>query len=146
MTAALEGGEWLAARPGRTLPQGKTWYPLYRRLGGPQGWSGRAKNLVPTRIISRTVQPAVSRYTDWATRPTDLLRCRLKTHDRLRTHYYIFKFILAYCLLGVSLQVSPDLSNRSQRFSPPRTMCAVLISVIFGSSMADVWPGSNWRF
>jgi len=25
-------------------------------------------------------------------------------------------------------------------------MCAVLISVIFYSSMADGWPGSNWRF
>ena len=24
MTAALEGSEWLAARPGRTLPPGKT--------------------------------------------------------------------------------------------------------------------------
>jgi len=28
MTAALEGGEWSAARPGRTLPLGKTRYPL----------------------------------------------------------------------------------------------------------------------
>jgi len=36
MTAALEGGEWSAARPGRTLPPGKTRQPLYRRLGGPQ--------------------------------------------------------------------------------------------------------------
>jgi len=36
ITAALEGGEWSAARPGRTLPPGKTRYPLYRRLGGPQ--------------------------------------------------------------------------------------------------------------
>jgi len=35
MTAALEGGEWSAARPGHTLPQGKTWGSLYRRLGGP---------------------------------------------------------------------------------------------------------------
>jgi len=34
MTAALEGGEWSAARTGRTLPPGKTWYPLYRKLGG----------------------------------------------------------------------------------------------------------------
>ena len=33
MTAALEGGEWSAARPGRTLPPGKTRYPFYRRLG-----------------------------------------------------------------------------------------------------------------
>jgi len=37
MTAALEEGEWSAAGPGRTLPPGKTRYPLYRRLGGPQG-------------------------------------------------------------------------------------------------------------
>jgi len=57
MTAALEGGEWSTARPGRTLPPGKTRYPLYRRLGGPQGRSGRAENLVPTDIRSRTVQP-----------------------------------------------------------------------------------------
>jgi len=57
MTTALEGGEWSAARPGRTLLPGKTRYPLYRRLGGPQGRSGRAENLVPTGIRSRTVKP-----------------------------------------------------------------------------------------
>ena len=57
MTAALEGGEWSAARPSRTLPPGKTRYPFGRRLGEPQGRSGRAENLVPTRIRSRTVQP-----------------------------------------------------------------------------------------
>ena len=51
MTAALEGGEWSAARPGRTLPPGKTRYPFYRRLGGPQGRSGRAENLVPAGMI-----------------------------------------------------------------------------------------------
>ena len=50
-------GEWSAARPGRTSPPGKTRYPLYRRLGGPQGRSGLAVNLVPTGIRSRTVQP-----------------------------------------------------------------------------------------
>ena len=47
---ALEGGEWSALRIGRTLPQGKTRYPFYRWLGGPQGRSGRAENLVPTGI------------------------------------------------------------------------------------------------
>ena len=64
MTAALEGSEWSAARPGRTLPPGKTRYPFYRRLGGPQGRSGQAENLVPTGIRSQTMQPVVSRYTD----------------------------------------------------------------------------------
>ena len=57
MTAALEGGEWSAARPGRNLPPGKTRYPLYRRLGGPQGRSGRAENLYPSGFDPRTVQP-----------------------------------------------------------------------------------------
>jgi len=49
-------------------PRGKTRYPLYRRLGGPQGRSGRAEILVSIGIRSRTIQPVVSRYTDWATR------------------------------------------------------------------------------
>jgi len=72
MTAALEGGEWSAARPGRTFPPGKTRYPFYRRLGGPQGRAGQAENLVPTGIRSRTFQPVVSRYTDWTTGPTNV--------------------------------------------------------------------------
>ena len=57
MTAALEGGEWSAARPGRALPPGKTLYPLYRRLGGPQGRSGQAENHAPPGFDPRTVQP-----------------------------------------------------------------------------------------
>ena len=73
MTTALEGVEWSAARPGRTLPPGKTRYPFYRRMCGPQGRFGRAKNLVPTGILSRTVQPLVSHYTDWATGPIFIL-------------------------------------------------------------------------
>ena len=53
----IRRAEWSAARPARTLPPGKTRYPFYRRLGGPHGRSGRAENLVPTGIRSRTVQP-----------------------------------------------------------------------------------------
>ena len=64
MTAALEGGEWSAARPGRTLPPGNIRYPFYRSLGGPQGRYGLVENLVPTWIRSRIVQPVVGRYTD----------------------------------------------------------------------------------
>ena len=49
------------------LPPGKTRCPLYRRLGGPQGWSGRVRKISPpTGIRSWTVQPVASRYTDWA--------------------------------------------------------------------------------
>jgi hypothetical protein len=70
MTSALERGELSGARPGRTLPPEKDPVPIVQRLGGPQDRSGLVENLVPTGIRSRTVQPLVSRYTDWATRPT----------------------------------------------------------------------------
>ena len=42
MTAALEGGEWSAARPGRSLPPGKARYQLYRKaeLAPSQFWKG----------------------------------------------------------------------------------------------------------
>jgi len=64
MTAAVEGGEWSAARPGRTITPGKNRYQFYKRMGGPQDRSERAENLVPTGIRPQTAQPVVSRYTN----------------------------------------------------------------------------------
>jgi hypothetical protein len=47
-----------------------TRYPLYRRLGGPQGRFGRVRDISPSQDFDpRTVQTVVSHYTDWATRP-----------------------------------------------------------------------------
>ena len=47
------------------LPLGNTRYPLYRRLGGPQGRSGRVRKISPPPVFDpRTVQPVASRYTD----------------------------------------------------------------------------------
>ena len=41
--------------------------PLYRRPGGPQGRSGRERKIsTPIKFDPRTVQPAASCYTDWA--------------------------------------------------------------------------------
>ena len=52
--------------PAALLP-GKTRYPLYRRLGGPQGRSGRVQKILPIPGFDpRTVQHVASRYTDWA--------------------------------------------------------------------------------
>ena len=51
----------VTARPGRALPPGKTRYPLYRRLDGPQGRSGRAENLAPSGFDARTALSIVSR-------------------------------------------------------------------------------------
>ena len=49
------------------LPPGKTRYSLYRRLGRPQGRSGRVwKISPPPEFGPLTVQPLASHYTDWA--------------------------------------------------------------------------------
>jgi len=42
MTPALEGGEWSAARPGRTLPPGKDPVPIAQEAGWAPGlvWTG----------------------------------------------------------------------------------------------------------
>jgi len=58
LTSTLEGGEGSTLRPGRNLPPGKTWYPLHRRLGGPQGRSGPVGKISPPPGFDpRTVQP-----------------------------------------------------------------------------------------
>ena len=49
------------------LPAGKTQYPLYRRLDGPQSRSGWVRKISPPPGFDpRTVQPVASRYTDLA--------------------------------------------------------------------------------
>jgi hypothetical protein len=40
-------GGWLTSRSGRFAPGKETRYPLYRRLGGPQGRSGRVRKISP---------------------------------------------------------------------------------------------------
>ena len=47
----------VSSTPRPHFPPRKTRYTFYRRLGGPQGRSGRVENLVPTGNRSRTVQP-----------------------------------------------------------------------------------------
>ena len=61
LTSALEGGEGSAWRPGGFLPPGKTRYPLYRRLGEPQGRAGRRK-ISPTGVFFCTMILYWSRY------------------------------------------------------------------------------------
>jgi hypothetical protein len=50
------------------LPPGNTRYESYRRLGGTQSRSGRARKMSPpSGLEPRTIQPVASRNTDYAT-------------------------------------------------------------------------------
>ena len=79
LISALDGMEGQRHAP-TTLPPWKTRYPLYRRLGGPQGRSGRVRKISPPPGFDPwTIQPTASRYTDWA----------IPTHICLRRHHII---------------------------------------------------------
>jgi hypothetical protein len=53
--------------PGALLP-GKIRYPLYKRIGGAQGRSGRVRKIsTPPEFDLRTVYPVASGYTDCTT-------------------------------------------------------------------------------
>ena len=55
-------------------PPGKTRYPLYRRLGGHQGRSGRARKISPPpEFDPQTAQPVASRYTVWVIKARDII-------------------------------------------------------------------------
>ena len=78
------------------LPPGRTPYPLYRRLGGPQSPSGRVRKISPPPGFDpQTIQPAPSRYTDWAI-PAHFYSAKLD-------YYFVLSrivYILFYCYKG----------------------------------------------
>ena len=102
MTTALEGDEGSASRLGRSLPPAKTQYPLYRRLGGPQGRSGQVRKISPPpEFDPRTVQPVASRYNDYV------------------THKCNTKFEYSYCAVTILLFIE------TENFQPRKELCVV---------------------
>jgi len=79
MTAALEGGEWSAARPGRSLPPRKDPVPIVQEAGWAPGsvWTGgkfrphrewipaspgRSSVAIPTELPDPTVEEKAIQY------------------------------------------------------------------------------------
>ena len=73
----------VSSTPRPTLPPGKTQHPLHRRLGGPQGRSGRAENLVPTGIRSPD-RPARSQSLYRLSYPITIIYSRIITSDLIQ--------------------------------------------------------------
>jgi hypothetical protein len=86
----LNGGEWWVARPGHSLPAGKVpQYPLYRRLGGPQSWSGH--RLEEKTFASARDRTPVSRLSSlWLdTIMTELLQLHNCSCTNFNYHYNV---------------------------------------------------------
>ena len=66
MTAALEGGEWSAARPGRTLHRGKDPVPILQEDGWAPGpvWTGGKSRPHRDSISDRPGRSLVAILTD----------------------------------------------------------------------------------
>jgi hypothetical protein len=64
LTSALDGVVGQRHAPA-AFSAVKTWYPIYRRLGGSQGRSGRMRKISsPPAFGPLTVQPVANRYND----------------------------------------------------------------------------------
>ena len=73
------------------------------------------------------------------------MQCKTSAVSQKKSdYYYYFKFILTYQLLGGSLLLSPESQQQIKAIYPSTLwlMCAVLISAIFCSTMADSDPGA----
>jgi hypothetical protein len=63
-TSLLGEDGWSTLRPGRFTPRKEHGISLYKRIGGPQGRSGRVqKSYPPPGFDAETVQPVASSYT-----------------------------------------------------------------------------------
>ena len=94
LTSALDGVGGQRDPPTALLPI-KTRYPLYRRLGEPQGRSGRMRKVSPPPGFNpRTVQPLMSCYNNYV----------IPAHTNVGTAPFILNFCFRW---GVNLQ--PDL-------------------------------------
>ena len=153
MTTPLEGGERTASRPGRSLPSGRTRYPLYRRLGGPQGQSGQVRKISPPpRFDTRTVQRVASRCADYATRPTyqtvEVHKSLLYLYVLLTAHFSNIWFLVSNLMLlfiisfHIPLHVSSHIVLIIRRiyciYTASGSLCVTLLVWPFGAQAVRV--------
>ena len=94
LTSALDAVSGQLHAPAALSP-GKTRYPLYRKLGGPQCRSGQMRKISssPPGFDLRTVQAVASHYTDWAIPTQNRNWCLITCSKLMHSLFIIFFFI-----------------------------------------------------
>jgi hypothetical protein len=123
---------------------------LYRRLGGPQGRSGRVRKISPPPGFDpQTVQPVASRCTDWAT--------RLSTGScRKSSVCFLLQFFIPHLRFIVSIGAIFDIrlgvlhatgNSRDPLAGPPHNMAwATIISYLFKLWILRSWYNKTGAF
>ena len=105
MTTALEGGWGVSVTPRPLFTPRKTRYPLYRRLGDPQGRSGPVRKISPPTGIRSPDRPARSQSLYRLRYPAHYKNYKKKLRglspranytelyqEKIRLRYYPFQF------------------------------------------------------
>ena len=101
--------EWSASRPGPLFTPREDPVPIVKEAGWAPGpvWTG-AETLAPPGFDPRTVQPVASRYTDYATRPTDSIFSATEFHSGIHSHLrrkqLCYKHWLFWAYLPIGLE------------------------------------------
>jgi len=112
--------------PRPLLPPGKTRYPFYRKLGGPQDRSGQVRKISsPPGFDLQAVQTVASRYTHRATRPNILWNPQ---------GYLWFHNILTRVFL---------LNQINSIYAPSSYFCKILITTIIFHDLSFPWVYDN---
>ena len=96
LTSVLDGVGGQRHAP-TTFPLGKTRYPLHRRLGGPQVWSGWVRKISPPTGIRSLDRPASSKLLYWLSYSGPALHYGTKKSFKIQNYYKSTKNI--YCEL-----------------------------------------------
>ena len=98
---------------GRFTPGKGTWYPLYRRLCGPQGRFGRVWEISPPPGFGpRITQPAASRYTAYAMRGPETV---IKNKDKKNVGAKLVLFPQIFILDKIFERVIHNAQTASKR-------------------------------
>jgi len=164
----LDGRGWSSPRPGRFTSGTEPRYPLYRRLGGPMGRSGRVwsrENLLFTSEFEpRTVQAVASRYTGYASLAIlykvenkngmkmitwffkTFLMVQSLTRETNREHGALLKCLLSWSknkLLNTCSRYTEGVQTDNETHSVSYSICAEASSTKLKTAGAWNWPPAS---
>jgi hypothetical protein len=119
------------------LPPGKTYYPLYSKLGEHQGRCGQVRKISPPPGFDpRTDQPVARRYSDWAILAPQILGC---------LHISYCRFVQRSVLSPTNIDIRRMLGKRYMhgnrhcfQFSPYATFVVSLLPYLITCSKESV--------
>ena len=148
LTSALDGSGWLAPRPGSSTPGKDIRYLLYRRLGGPQGRSGRVRKIsLPHQdSIPGPSSPQRVAIPTWCTNTSCPPSSGVMKPQPFATLNHLQRPLRFPSLVSGTATVGPWAPKNTHNFKQKPLHSAKLVAVIMDLREAGrgAWTGSIW--